>query len=200
MNSCLSGITLLSRNYRLFNPLSLTVRALGGDYKCSGGRPVDSQASIYGTTTNNQRTTLANVVIKPNSSNQSESQPQVTLPNQPKNMVIDFTGDVAAQQSQGQCVPYNPPNGYNSVSNPAYVKILKQGDEIPGNAGYGGGKAIASYLSNYTYVNPQTGKKYVNFTNNANKQVIVLFELYNTSSGNTYDLQDIVLLVTITPK
>ncbi len=82
---------------------------------------------------------------------------------------------------------------YDST-NTAQVKTLKNGDQAPALAGYGGQQSVAQCLS--SYLNSSTGK--VVLTGN---QAIMLFELgvdmsYNSTSSAA-DFQDLVMLYTI---
>jgi hypothetical protein len=92
----------------------------------------------------------------------------------------------------------------NSKSNPGtQVLTLVDGDTVPLFTPYGGQRTIDSFLSS-TSTNPLTGLPIINSTTGkvalAKNQVIYLFELGTTNPNSAaYDMQDMVVLATITP-
>jgi hypothetical protein len=162
----------------------ITATVLGSDWRgCTGAPAVKTSvnASITvpaGSTALDPQT----ITIDPNAG----SFPGISFSNVPVGSKVSFIGN-APSNSCGRTV--NGGNGWSSVSNSKQVVILRNGDSVPSNGGYGpNSTSAATYVKNYV-VNGKISLP------NPDRQAIILFELGVTDSTQPgFDLQDIVLL------
>jgi hypothetical protein len=179
----------------LTNPSNVTIQILGSDIRCgASGTPMKTVAQVNVTppesTTNSQSATVDPITLATD----------FTYSSQPIGTSFDFTGKVLPQSAGN---PHNicslesiaGSNGFNSLTNSDQVKILKNGDIVPSVPALGGGASVKRYLQDY-----------IDSTNsvvrlpNPQFQSIILFEIGTTNTAvPAYDLQDLVLLVTINP-
>jgi type II secretory pathway pseudopilin PulG len=168
-------------------PSAAYFEILGGDIRCTGGSPIATTTTIHitpsgGTTTN---------TIIPTS-------PQaVNLPSLATGTTVTVSGVVTSGGNNTCGLPtntYNSQTDNNHPTNGTHVLTLRNGDTVPTTTPFGGASAgsIDSYLTNYF----DTSTRKIKLAEN---QVIFLFELYTPTSGSTYDLQDMVVLATISP-
>jgi hypothetical protein len=125
----------------------------------------------------------------------------ITFNNVAAGTTLSLTG-VAGTGSRNVC------NGHYMTANTntsqgSQVLTLVDGDTVPLFTPFGGQRTVDSFLTS-TSTNPLTGLPIVNTTTGkislAKNQVIYLFELGTTSkSSAAYDMQDMVVLATITP-
>jgi hypothetical protein len=179
----------------LTNPSNISIQMLGSDIRCNvGGIPMKTIAQVNvtlpGGVASAQTKTVDPVTLAPNFDYSS----------QPIGTTFDFTGKVLPQSAgnpNNTCLAESLPgsNGFNSLTNSDQVKILKDGDTVPSVSAFGNGESVKSYLQDYI---DSTGR--VVRLPNPQFQSIILFEMGTTDTTNTaYDLQDLVLLVTINP-
>jgi hypothetical protein len=179
----------------LTNPSNVTIQILGSDIRClASGTPMKTIAQVNVTlpesTTNSQTATVDPVTLAPDFAYSS----------QPIGTTFDFTGKVlplSAGNPNNTCLAesISGSNGFNSLTNSDQVKILKDGDIVPSVSAFGNGESVKSYLQDYI---DSTGK--VVRLPNPQFQSVILFELGETDTTDTaYDLQDLVLLVTVNP-
>lgn len=92
------------------------------------------------------------------------------------------------------CSSLFPDRTFNSETDKnTQVWTLRNGDTPPPFAPYGKQPKIDTFLSNYLDANKKIKL--------AENQVIYLFELFTTTkTDDTYDMQDVIVLATITPK
>jgi hypothetical protein len=179
----------------LTNPSNVTIQILGSDIRCgASGTPMKTVAQVNvtppGSTTNSQAVTVDPITLASD----------FTYSSQPIGTSFDFTGKVLPQSAGN---PHNicsleaiaGSNGFNSLTNSDQVKILRNGDIVPSVPALGGGASVKRYLQDY-----------IDSTNsvvrlpNPQFQSIILFEMGTTNTAvPAYDLQDLVLLVTINP-
>jgi hypothetical protein len=179
----------------LTNPSNISIQILGSDIRCDvGGIPMKiiSQVNVTvpGGVPSAQATTVDPVTLAPD----------FIYSSQPIGTTFDFTGKVLPQSAgnpNNTCSAESKSgsNGFNSLTNSDQVKILKDGDTVPSVAAFGNGESVKGYLQDYI---DSTGR--VVRLPNPQFQSIILFELGTTDTTNAaYDLQDLVLLVTINP-
>jgi hypothetical protein len=173
--------------------LTMNVRYLGGDIVC--GNPLHpiptsglvtlkegnaSPVTNYLTMTPGVDTTISNVTA---------------------DTTMTISGKAEGNSGSGSCngSTYGP---YTS-NNTTQVRALKNGDNVPSTPGYLGQTSIDAILTSASS-NPVTGRPIVNTTTHkidlAASQVIYLFEFGSTDPNSAaFDLQDMVVLATITP-
>jgi hypothetical protein len=123
--------------------------------------------------------------------------PTVSIPNQPAGTTFNFTGYIPTSSN-----PYNTCNaesvagsGFNSITNPTQVVVLKNGDPVPTVSGFAGSTSVKGTVAAYL---DSTGTKIQ--LPNPTYQYIILYELGVTDpTSSAFDQQDLVLLVTVTP-
>jgi hypothetical protein len=179
----------------LTNPSNVSIQMLGSDIRCgAGGTPMKTTAQVNvtvpGGVPSTQTKTVDPVALAPD----------FIYNSQPIGTTFDFTGKVVPQSAGN---PHNiclaesisGSNGFNSLTNSGQVKILKDGDAVPSVSAFGNGESVKSYLQDYI---DSTGR--VVRLPNPQFQSIILFELGTTDTKDAaYDLQDLVLLVTVNP-
>jgi type II secretory pathway pseudopilin PulG len=178
----------------LTQPSNTQVRVLGSDIRCgASGTPVKTNATVR-ITRPEESTISESKDVDPN----TLAEP-FTYSNQPVGTTFDFTGKVIPQSENN---PDNTCNldvpagssGFNSISHPLQVKVLRHGDQVPANQAFGTGKSVKDYLDGYI---DNTGR--VNLPK-PESQSVVVFELWSRDPNQSaYDLQDLVLLVEINP-
>jgi type II secretory pathway pseudopilin PulG len=160
----------------------ISIQILGGDIRCSS----TSSTTIPTTTTinltppgTNARTTSTTVPTTQQGLNFNNQQPGTAF-----TISAGYSGTCLGTRS------------VNSKNDPSFVRTLRNGDPAPNIPAYGGGGANGA-LSVDAFLRPYISNGKMNLGAN---QVIFLFELYTNTSGSTYDLQDTVILATITER
>lgn len=173
------------------NKSDVTFQVLGSDIRCgASGTPMLTQAQI--------------ALVRPGGNNTNQTlivdpagiMPTLSYNNEAPGTSIDFTGNIKpSPNSNNVCnARTNSGNGFNSVSHPQQVKVLKDGDVVPNLAAFGGGSTIEDYVKNYIDSNGKI------FLPEPQRQAIVIHELGVTdSSSSAFDMQDLVVLVTVNP-
>jgi hypothetical protein len=105
---------------------------------------------------------------------------------------LNVTGLAKGNNSSGSCKQYS--YSANTVKNSGtQVLTLVNGDTVPIFTPLGGQRSIDTFLR--PYISSTTGKVVL-----ASNQVLYLFELGTTNSrSSAYDMQDLVVLATVTP-
>jgi Tfp pilus assembly protein PilW len=207
---------------RLLIPSSSSIRfeILGSDLRCGrGGTPVLTQLALNISQPNAPQNVRQYQIspqtnpptvqeIDPNTNTLGGIIPNIITGTLPAGTVLDFTGLVQPITSNPNniCLLENTSNflGFNSVSHPNQVKVLKNGDIVPSLEPFGpNAPSIEQFAANYLVqgTDPVTGQAvYRVQVPDPDRQAIILFELgvVNTNSP-AFDLQDIVLLATINP-
>jgi hypothetical protein len=186
---------------------NMTIRYLGGDITCGPGGvkiPTSGTINLYTTTTTTTKVrgkTTTTTTKTPLSSSRALGAvgQDVTINNVASNTFLDITG-VAGNGSV--CGKYAFSTN-SATSQGSQVLTLVDGDTVPLFTPYGGQRSIDSFLGS-TSTNPLTGLPIINSTTGkvslAKNQVIYLFELGTTNTSSAaYDMQDLVVMATITP-
>jgi hypothetical protein len=191
---------------------TMTVRNLGGTITCGAGGvniPVSGTININvpTTTTTTTRVKGKNVTTTTTTNTPVAGAPKalggvgsdMTFNNVPKDAKLDITG-VAGNGSV--CGKFSF-TANSATSQGTQVLTLVDGDTVPLFTPFGGQRPIDSFMSS-TSTNPLTGLPLINTSTGkvslAKNQVIYLFELGTSSkSSAAYDMQDLVVLATITP-
>jgi hypothetical protein len=158
---------------------TMAVKLLGGDITCGAGGPVIPTSAKITLAGGTART--ANV----------PSTGEFTYTVDP-NTTLNVTGLAKGNNSSGGCKKYS--YSANTVNNSGtQVLTLLDGDTVPVFTPLGGQRTIETFLS--PYISSTTGKVTL-----AKNQVLYLFELGSTDPrSSAYDMQDLVVLATITP-
>ncbi|PSB04043.1 hypothetical protein C7B64_05775 [Merismopedia glauca CCAP 1448/3] len=164
-------------------PSTATFKVLGGDIRCGTGyAAIPTRATI-------KVTGQSDTVI--NNTNPASPPASVTLPPLTAATKVTVSAQMIPGSSQNSCGLAT--TSYNSKThNGTYVYALKNGESAPNRPAFGGGTSMDTILGPYI---DTTNRKIKGLADN---QVIYLFELY-TTSGDAYDLQDMVVLATIAP-
>ena len=174
-------------------PATMNVQVIGSAIQCGDtGSPMKTQfvvnKAVDGTTT-----ASSSVIV--------DGTPGAAMPadlsysNEPAGTRFNFTGSVpVANNPNNTCDAQNTAGaGFNSVINNQQVIILFNGSAVPSVKGLDGQKSVMQYLSQY-----MAGGKIA--LPDPQHQYIVLFELGVTDRATSaFDLQDIVLLGSVTP-
>jgi len=158
---------------------TMVVKLLGGDITCGAGGPaIPTSAKINLT---------GGTVLTQDVPSTSE----FTYTVQP-NTTLNVTGVATGNSSSGGCNTYS--FSANTISNSGtQVLTLVDGDTVPVFTPLGGQRTIDTFLR--PYISSTTGKVTL-----AKNQVLYLFELGSTDPrSSAYDMQDLVVLATITP-
>lgn len=162
-------------------PARTYVEVLGGSIYCGATR-ITTKTTVN--VTPNGGTTTSTTLP---SSNQS-----LDLPSLAAGTTVTVTGTAEPTSELPPRAKCFNGSRYNSTTNAGtQVLTLRNGDKPPLFDPYGGQPSIDSFLTNY--LDPATGT--VTLKDN---QVIFLFEL-GATSGAAYDMQDLVVLATISP-
>jgi hypothetical protein len=169
---------------------TMTVRYLGGEITCGAGGakiPTSGTIKLTGGTSQSQALGAVNA--------------DVTFNDVAANTTLNLTG-VAGTGSRSFCGGHYM-TANTKTSQGSQVLTLVDGDTVPLFTPFGGQRTVDSFLTS-TSTNPLTGLPIINTTTGkislAKNQVIYLFELGTTSkSSAAYDMQDMVVLATITP-
>ncbi len=175
---------------------SVKFNILGSDLRCGNASPAVDVMSFINVS--NRQDPIQNLV-----NNSDKTNIPVPLENLPKGTSVNFTGWVP---------PNNPPSlpanlyntcnlelpsgfGFNSITNPNQILILREGDAVPEITPVGAGlgaKPVDQMLQPYLDAN-----KRITFQG-TNYDAIVLFELWAKDKNQaSYDLQDLVILASI---
>jgi prepilin-type N-terminal cleavage/methylation domain-containing protein len=175
--------------------LTISVRYLGGDIVCGDPSfPIPTFGEVTLKTGNSSAVSTPLTMTKG---------ADTTFSNVAANSTMTVSGYARGNSGSGDCK--DDTNGpYGSSSDTAQVRSLKNGDSVPTTKGYLGQASIDDYLTSAS-VNPATGRPIVNTTTKkidlAANQVIYLFEFGVTDqTSDAFDLQDMVVLATMTPK
>lgn len=159
---------------------TMQVEFLGGEITCGAGGPViptQAQVSLTG------GTTQSTGWVTPAGSQTWTVQPNTTL---------NVKGWATGNSSSGDCEDHSLQFDAK-VDQGSQVLTLVDGDTVPVFKPLGDQRPIDAFLR--SYIDTSTGKVKL-----ASNQVIFLFELGVTdSSESAYDMQDLVVLATITP-
>jgi hypothetical protein len=173
--------------------LTMKLRYLGGDIVCGDpSYPIPTFGSVT-LQTGNATPVTTNITMTAGA--------DTTLSNVAANTTMTVSGKGVGNSGSGGCNrgTYGP---YSST-NTTQVKSLRNGDSVPQTPGYLGQASIDTYLTSAS-TNPVTGRPIVNTATHkidlADNQVIYLFEFGTTDTNSgAFDLQDMVVLATITP-
>lgn len=163
-------------------PSTAYFEILGGDIRCTGGNAIATTTTIN-ITPSGGSTTSTTIPSSPQA---------VNFPSLATGTTVTVDGVVTTGGNNTCNLPTNTRN--SQTANGTYVLTLRNGDTVPSTTPFGGNNATSldTYLADYF----DTSTRKVKLADN---QVIYLFELYTALSGNTYDLQDLVVLATIAP-
>jgi type II secretory pathway pseudopilin PulG len=172
-----SGFTNTSGEISLARASDVLIQVLGGDIRCSTTSP-----ALPTTTTIN----ITPPGGAPISTSIPTSQTALNFTNQPVGTTFTVSAILA-----GTCLPDKTVN--SQTNNGGYVVTLRNGDPVPNRPAYGNNaQGVDAFLRQYI-ANDRIQL--------APNQVIFLFELYTDSpSSSAYDLQDVVVLGTITER
>jgi hypothetical protein len=177
-------ITLLTGELTAPSNSTMQVRVLGGAITCGAGGPsIPTSAKLLftgGTTATQTMVTTPDTTVN-----------KVVLPN----TKLTITGT-----SGPYCVSIS---ANSKTSNGSQVYTLTNGSTVPNFKPFDNQKSIGTILSSAS-TNPLTGKPIINSTTGkvtlAPNQAIYMYELGTTSkTSSAYDLQDLVILATVTP-
>ena len=160
---------------------TMKISFLGGEITCGAGGPtIPTQAkiSLSGGTSKN-----SGWIKEPSGDRSYDVAPDTKL---------NLEGWAKGDNSSGSCKNFS--RKYNSNDDQGtQVLTLVDGDVVPEFRPFAGQRAIDAFMQNY--IDTNTGK----VTLDPN-QVIFLYELGTTNSGSSaYDMQDMVVLATVTP-
>ncbi|MBW4622472.1 MAG: prepilin-type N-terminal cleavage/methylation domain-containing protein [Cyanosarcina radialis HA8281-LM2] len=166
---------------------SATFQVLGGDIRCSGGQAIPTRATIK---VSGQTDTVIN------NTNPASPPAAVSLPPLTAGTTVTVEAQIIPGSSQNSCslstATRSSANSQNTLG--SWVYALKNGQDAPNRTAFGGGTSMDAILGPYI---DTTNRKIKGLADN---QVIYLFELYtNNTSSSAYDLQDVVVLATISP-
>jgi type II secretory pathway component PulJ len=180
----------------------ITVKILGSDIRCgTSGTPVKTGA-IVNIVSGGSSVASAPVIVDPASAMPAD----LTYTGKAAGTSVNFTGYVLPKVAVPPEIQTNLNNtcnldtpagsGFNSVANPSQVRILKHGDLVPTVAGWGGA-SVSSFID--AYIDDSVSPARVSLPY-PDRQSIILYELWsNDTTAGTFDLQDMVLLVTADP-
>lgn len=167
----------------------ISVKVLGSDLRCSSGASPVNTAAVVNVVRSGVTTASAPLIIDP-----PDYSGVLNYPNEVAGTSVNFTGSVPITSNPNYtCGIFSAV--FNSITHSSQVRVLKHGDTVPTVGGWGGGASVDTFLT--SYVNSDGTKISLP---DPSRQAIILYELYSTSPGNsTFDLQDMVLLVTANP-
>ncbi|MGB8702841.1 MAG: hypothetical protein WCD18_25780 [Thermosynechococcaceae cyanobacterium] len=185
--------TVSGGNFTINQTSTITVNVLGSDIRCSSGASPAKTAAIVNVVRSGSTTASSPYIIDP-----AGTMPTITYTGEAAGTSVNFTGYVPTTSNPNNSCGLDGPagsTGFNSVANASQVRILKHGDTVPTVGGWGGGASVSSFIS--SYVDSTRTKVSLPYPD---RQSIILYELYATStSSSSFDLQDMVLLVTANP-
>ncbi|HEY9827739.1 MAG TPA: hypothetical protein V6D19_20060 [Stenomitos sp.] len=167
-----------STGVQTVNQSTMMVKMLGGDITCGAGGPVIPTSATVKLTGG---TSLSQSVPATGTFNYTVA----------ANTTLNITGLAQGNNGSGSCKKYS--FSANSATNQGtQVLALVDGDTVPLFAPFGGQRTIETFLK--PYIN-SSGKVTLN-----KNEVLYLFELGTTDPRSTaYDMQDLVVLATVTP-
>jgi hypothetical protein len=179
-----TAITVVTGEVKVPQTSTMLVKVLGGAITCGASGPsipTSAQLIFSGGTSTTQTMSTA----------QDTSVTKVVSPN----TTLTITGT-----SGPYCVSIS---ANSKTSNGKQVYTLKNGETVPNFKPFANQKSIQTILTSAS-TNPLTGKPILNGTTGkvtlAPNQAIYLYELGTTSkTSSAYDLQDLVILATVTP-
>jgi Tfp pilus assembly protein FimT len=175
------------------DPLTMSVRYLGGDIVCGDPtEPIPTFGSVK-LKTGGGTPTIKNLTMTAGA--------DTSFSDVPANTVMTVSGYAKGNSGSGDC-DGDTLGPYVSTST-TQVRALKDGDSVPSIPGYLGQASIDAVLTSAS-ANPLTGKPIVDTGTKkivlAKNQVIYLFEFGSTDPDESaFDLQDMVVLATFTP-
>jgi hypothetical protein len=175
------------------DPLTMSVRYLGGDIVCGDPtKPIPTSGSVK-LKTGGEDPTIKNLTMTAGD--------DTSFSDVPANTVMTVSGYAEGNSGSGGC--NGDTFGPYASTNTTQVRALKDGDGVPSTPGYLGQASIDAILTS-SNTNPVTGKPIVDTATKkvvlAKNQVIYLFEFGSTDPDESaFDLQDMVVLATFTP-
>lgn len=161
---------------------TMAVEVLGGDITCGAGGPVVPTQGTLNFTLGDQ-TTHETFTGTAQSIDVGTVNPGTTL---------TVTGKAQGASSSGSCKNYQF-TAESDEDHGTQVLVLMDGDTPPLFSPFGGQRPIDTFLQDY--IDPDTGKVTI-----APNQAIILYELGTTNDkSSAYDMQDLVVLATVTP-
>ncbi len=172
-------------------------RILGSDLRCGNSSPAVNVVSFINVS-NYKQSPIQKLV-----NNSTHTNIEIDLGNLPRGTSVNFTGWVPPNNPPSP--PLNPDNdcnlelssgfGFNSITNPSQILILREGDAVPEITPVGAGigaKPVDQMLQPYLDANRRITFQGTNY------EAIVLFELWAKDRKQaSYDLQDLVILANI---
>jgi hypothetical protein len=175
------------------DPLTMSVRYLGGDIVCGDPtKPIPTFGSVK-LKTGGEDPTIKNLTMTAGD--------ETSFSDVPANTVMTVSGYAKGNSGSGGCD--GDTFGPYTSTNTTQVRALKDGDDVPSTPGYLGQASIDTILTSSS-TNPVTGKPIVDTANKkvvlGKNQVIYLFEFGSTDPDESaFDIQDMVVLATFTP-
>jgi hypothetical protein len=175
----------------LRGPSTTQMRILGSAIQCGpGGTRVNTQLVV-----NKVRDgkTVSSDLFTIDPTKDPPTMPDYTQ--EPVGTSFNFTGSVPPedQNPANNCGLESKTGAVNSLTNSVQVKILRNGDAVPGVKGFDGSPSVRAYIKGYVDDSETSIKLNIN-------QYIVLFELGETNTNEaTFDQQDLVVLATVNP-
>ena len=170
-------------------PATLTMEIIGDDFSCNGSTP-NPILTQFMVDPDGSGSAPADY-IRDNNGNRKNF--RANDANYESSLELDVTAStevvVESIRSSGSCGASSRRSDISSDQ--PFIESLEDGDTPPSNAGWNGQNSVETYLIDYTDANGNIDI--------ADNQIIYLFEMYTSTSGSTYDLQDNVLIVTIAP-
>lgn len=160
-------------------PSNMYIEVLGGSVSCGAAGALIPTTTTIHVTTSGGTTTNTPVPSGTKALNLSAA----------VGTTLTVTGTALSTLCVGADIPYN-----SNTANGTQVLTLRNGDSPPLFNPFGSQPSIDSFMTKY--LDQATGKVKL-----AENQVIFLFEFSPVSSGGAaYDMQDLVVLATVTPK
>jgi hypothetical protein len=175
------------------DPLTMSVRYLGGDIVCGDHtKPIPTFGSVK-LKTGSEDPTIKNLTMTAGD--------DTSFSDVPANTAMTVSGYAKGNSGSGGCD--GDTFGPYTSTNTTQVRALKDGDDVPSTPGYLGQASIDTILTSSS-TNPVTGKPIVDTANKkvvlGKNQVIYLFEFGSTDpEESAFDIQDMVVLATFTP-
>jgi hypothetical protein len=201
--SSTSIFSISGGSYILGVGADITVKILGSDIKCSSGSSAVKTGAIVNIVSGGSSVASAPTIVNPALAMPAD----LTYTGKAAGTSVNFTGYVLPKDPVAPETQSNPNNtcnldtpagsGFNSVANASQVRILKHGDQVPTVGGWGGGASVSDFIDAYVDDSVSPAKVSLPYPD---RQSIILYELYSTSTtSSTFDLQDMVLLITANP-
>ncbi len=165
-------------------PSTAYFEILGGDITCGAGGPTIETTTTINITPPGGSSTTMTMPTSPQS---------LTMPSLAAGTKVTVTGvSLPNGGSSNSCSGFSGYTFNSQTNDGGQVLTLRNGDTVPLFTPFGGQRPIDAFLTQYI---DSTGKVKI-----ADNQVIYLFEVGVTdTSEKAYDMQDIVVLATISP-